>query len=153
MSSTLLVVDNHSGELSGLGAGDATLVETSGDAMRYSNLSIVKDRFGFFVNEKFHQYIEIPESERIKRKLKEGERALKWIKMTKQWSKYTSPDRYEKLKRRVRKGIPDAVRGYVWYHLGRCEEAKATLPALEAIDIAQLSPVVIDEVKFDSNTL
>jgi len=38
-------------------------------------------------------------------------RERKWIKMTKNWGKYEAS---EKLKRRIRKGIPDSVRALVW---------------------------------------
>eukprot|EP00953_Heterococcus_sp_UTEX-ZZ885_P029953 15856-Heterococcus_DN1.PRE.2 len=44
---------------------------------------------------------------------KDTERSRKWLKMQKQWTK-TVNRRQEKLKRRARKGIPDAVRGQVW---------------------------------------
>ncbi|UYV68792.1 RN-tre [Cordylochernes scorpioides] len=44
----------------------------------------------------------------------ENERLQKWIKMMKQWEKYSGTD---KLRRRVYKGIPNALRGEFWARL------------------------------------
>jgi len=62
---------------------------------------------------------------------KEGKRAKKWLKMLKDWHKYekTKP---LKTKRRVRKGIPDAVRRQAWGLLLGLEEEMKAAPSLYA---------------------
>jgi ecotropic viral integration site 5 protein len=61
-----------------------------------------------------------------KQRAKEVERENKWLRMWKKWSK-VSTKRKEKLKRRIRKGIPDSLRPMVWPHLAGAVEAKAEL--------------------------
>ena len=51
----------------------------------------------------------------------ERERAVKWAKMTTQWTKYSDSD---KLHRRVNKGIPNSVRGSVWRHVMSLDSVK-----------------------------
>lgn len=47
---------------------------------------------------------------------RDEERELKWIKMIKDWPRYER-SKADKLKRRIRKGIPDSLRGNVWPRL------------------------------------
>mmetsp|Transcript_32745 Transcript_32745/g.55212 ORF Transcript_32745/g.55212 Transcript_32745/m.55212 type:complete len:447 (-) Transcript_32745:216-1556(-) len=109
------------------------------------------DRYGFLKDDEFHQYLEIPVGMLADRKRKEGERAKKWVKMMKNWSKYRKGgQKYEKMKNRVRKGIPDAVRGVMWYRLcGADEASKALHPDIDAIDTNSVPAQVIDEIGRD----
>ena len=83
------------------------------------------DRYGFRIKKRgsergltdlSRQGVELSEAEIKARRKKEGKRLVKWIKMIKQWE-FTLSSRREKLKRRIRKGIPDAVRGKIWLDL------------------------------------
>lgn len=110
---------------------------------------VLKDRFGFFVTEKHHKYLEVPPEIQRQRKAKEASRTKKWLKMIRQWKKYNSPSRIEKLKSRVRKGIPDAVRGFVWYQFAHGETVKSKYPDVRQIDVTTLPTVVVEEIERD----
>eukprot|EP01084_Bolivina_argentea_P060179 109952_1 len=69
--------------------------------------SLTCDRFGFFVDSDHAHCTADPDLSKI------HERSLKWLKMGKRWS-LTQKKRAQKLKRRVRKGIPDAMRCEMW---------------------------------------
>jgi Mg-chelatase subunit ChlI len=108
--------------------------------------TVLKDRYGFFVTDKYHKFLEVPVEVCKQRKEKESERARKWIKMIKQWEKYSGPSRFQKLKSRTRKGIPDVVRGYAWYQFAHGDEIKTKYPDVRQISLDDLPSVVIDEV-------
>jgi hypothetical protein len=49
---------------------------------------------------------------------KNRERESKWLLMLANWNLYSKSKKYQsKLKNRVRKGIPDAIRGKAWMFL------------------------------------
>ncbi|RYY85074.1 hypothetical protein EON63_08000 [archaeon] len=104
-----------------------------------------KDRYGFFITADSPRHIEVSKAQTAQRKAKEAERALKWVRMIKKWSKYMSAAKFEKLKSRCRKGIPDAVRGYAWVHMTGAEAVKEKL-AYDSIDTTGISQTVLDEV-------
>lgn len=103
------------------------------------------DRYGFYVSDDFHTSLLVSAEEVISRKEKEAERTTKWIKMIKNWDGVLI-NRKEKLKRRTRKGVPDNVRGFVWIKLSGAIAYRKKYPKLEAIDIATLDLITIDEV-------
>ena len=74
------------------------------------------DRYGFYMDEDFRGSLKVTDQIIEARKKKETERSLKWAKMMKNWDQVVVT-RQEKLKRRVRKGIPDAIRGFAWFKL------------------------------------
>lgn len=77
------------------------------------------DRFGFVILESsfFHQSKAIQSKLELQnRRDKETEREKKWLKMMKRWD-FTKRYRLAKLKRRIRKGIPDGFRGVMWYKI------------------------------------
>ncbi len=110
-----------------------------------------KDRWGFLVSDEFHRHLQLTPEEVALRKEKESERALKWVKMKGNWTKYcaTGP-KYAKMKRRARKGIPDSVRGFAWFQLCGAMKVKKKFPNPWAIDTTNVSETVIDEVSFFS---
>ena len=110
------------------------------------------DRYGFYVSDDFHTSLLVSNQEVIQRKEKEAERTTKWIKMVKGWDKVII-NRQEKLKRRVRKGIPDHVRGFVWTKLSEAGQYKKQYPKLEVIDAKALELLTEDEVKIYSYRL
>lgn len=71
----------------------------------------VTDRYGFIHDERLKTKKESSEAKLLQTEL---ERTQKWLKMTKSWDKYYPS---EKLNRRIYKGIPDRLRGEVWYRL------------------------------------
>lgn len=103
------------------------------------------DRYGFYVSDDFHTSLLVSAEEVISRKEKEAERTTKWIKMIKNWEGVLV-NRKEKLKRRTRKGVPDHVRGFVWIKLSGAITYRKKYPKLEAIDIATLDLITVDEV-------
>ena len=108
---------------------------------------ILKDRFGFFLSDEFHKYMELPTEVLQARKDKEGRRALKWVHMLKKWEQFYQPGKgNHKMKSRVRKGIPDVVRGYSWYHYADSSVIQQRYPNAFAIDISQVSRTTLDEV-------
>ncbi|CAL1261636.1 unnamed protein product [Larinioides sclopetarius] len=68
----------------------------------------VTDRYGFLHDHRLPEKLTAHET---KVREVESERLNKWLKMLKNWDKYSGG---EKLKRRIYKGIPNAVRGEVW---------------------------------------
>ena len=74
------------------------------------------DRYGFYMDDDFRGSLKVTDQIVEARKKKESERSLKWAKMIKNWDQVVLT-RQEKLKRRVRKGIPDAIRGFAWFKL------------------------------------
>ena len=104
------------------------------------------DRYGFYVSDDFHAPLFVSAQELQLRKEKEAERTTKWIKMIKNWDGVLST-RQEKLKRRVRKGIPDNVRGFVWTKLSESAVFKKKYPKLNEVDRKALDELTEDEVR------
>ena len=106
-----------------------------------------KDRWGFLVTDEFHQFLKLPPEVIEQRRNKEGERSLKWVKMMKKWQKYkANGEKYDKMKRRTRKGIPDSLRGFAWYEGCGAKSIKEKIPDPWKIDTSNISEVTIDEV-------
>lgn len=105
------------------------------------------DRYGFYVSDDFHTSLLVSAQEIALRKEKEAERTTKWIKMVKNWDGVII-NRQEKLKRRVRKGIPDHVRGFVWTKLCESAEYRKEYPRLLDIDVKALDELTEDEVRY-----
>ena len=91
------------------------------------------DRYGFYMDDDFRGSLKVTDQIMESRKKKESERSLKWAKMIKNWDQMVLT-RHEKLKRRVRKGIPDATRGFAWFKLsGTVLNTLALTPILAMI--------------------
>lgn len=137
--------------------GGAVVAVSPEDELGYGNLgrdaesadsSLMKDRYGFFLSDEFHQASDLPPAIVKSRKDKETQRELKWKKMAKNWKSLFSYARKINvtLKARIRKGIPDTFRGSVWYKLVNADGSKEKLPNYYKIDLSQVNPVTIDEV-------
>lgn len=83
------------------------------------------DRYGFYASDQVHRGATVPEAERQRRVDKEGEREGKWREMRLDWDSLQGS---RKLKRRIRKGIPDAFRGEIWKRLGGVAECRRRHP-------------------------
>mmetsp|Transcript_11856 Transcript_11856/g.26597 ORF Transcript_11856/g.26597 Transcript_11856/m.26597 type:complete len:300 (+) Transcript_11856:152-1051(+) len=108
------------------------------------------DRYGFLCSDAFHQAHQLPPAVLHARRQKEAERTLKWVKMIKKWETYgPGGAKNFKLKRRVRKGIPDAIRGLVWYRMSDAEQGRLLFPDIDMIDTSNVPAQVIDEIGRD----
>ncbi len=110
---------------------------------------ILKDRFGFYLTDEFHQFLDLPVEVIQGRKDKETQREKKWMKMMKNWEYYakTIHRRNSILKQRIRKGIPDTFRAKAWEKLIHADAvSKKKYPDYSKIDLTVLSPITIDEV-------
>jgi hypothetical protein len=105
-----------------------------------------KDRYGFFVSDKYHRCSNISMDLSTSRKVVELRRSQKWIRMMHKWQKYSEGSKSGKMKSRVRKGIPDDIRGYAWYHFARTDAIEKKYPDPHRIDTNVLSELVKDEV-------
>ena len=111
--------------------------------------SLPKDRWGFMNCDDFHKFLALPPEVIEERKEKESDRLKKWIKMKKNWLKYCNTGaKYFKLKRRSRKGIPDAMRGFAWYEVCGAKNSKLLYPNLSLIDVGSVNATCVDEVSF-----
>lgn len=111
-----------------LGDANRSQLENDNDALSTSSLGASNssprrttestDRYGFYVSDESRTMATLSEQEMRFRKQKEAERTKKWLKMINNWER-TLNSRKEKLKRRLRKGVPDSLRSQVWSRL--CE--------------------------------
>ena len=105
------------------------------------------DRYGFMTDD--HRSRATAVSKKDSRK--ESERTVKWIKMIKNWDKYIF-QKEEKLKNRIRKGIPDSVRGTVWPLLINVNLWKTKYPgAMNPELISIVSSQTRDDITKDLN--
>jgi hypothetical protein len=111
-----------------------------------------RDRYGFEVHK---ESIELIRPEKEKAQLAEVEllRTKKWLKMIRRWE-YTLTHKSDKLRERIRKGIPDSLRGEVWKKLARVDDMKRIFPHA-FIDSDEPSPLIpeltVDEIERDIN--
>eukprot|EP01041_Mallomonas_annulata_P005877 gene5877-11871_t len=108
------------------------------------------DRYGFFITDKNRAGLSLSQIEIQRLKSKENERTRKWIKMVKNWDTVINM-KTKKLKRRIRKGIPDIVRAKVWIYLADIEKYKKLYPCdlMKPIPQNILNETEIDEIERD----
>jgi TBC1 domain family member 10 len=111
-----------------------------------------RDRYGFILQK---ESIELTRPEKEKSQLAEVEllRTKKWLKMVKRWD-YTLTHKGDKLRERIRKGIPDSVRGEVWKKLARVEDMKRLYPTAylhETSSVSHIPELTLDEIERDIN--
>lgn len=75
---------------------------------------------------------------------RDRERELKWLEMKRKWSKLQGS---ALLKSRVRKGIPDSFRSFVWSSLGNCSHQRSSNPSLYSSLLQQSSEFEIQIAK------
>ncbi|XP_054709273.1 USP6 N-terminal-like protein [Uloborus diversus] len=107
----------------------------------------VTDRYGFLHNHRLPEKLTAHET---KVREIESERLNKWLKMLKNWDKYSGG---EKLRRRIYKGIPNAVRGEVWCRVLEVTQIKQEQEGkyLEMRDKAKLLSPDIKQIDLDVN--
>lgn len=110
------------------------------------------DKWGFFKGDEFHRAKEVSPGTIILRDNKEKEREVKWIRMMNKPGAFGYLRKYRgpKLKRRVKKGIPDSLRSKAWYGLCDIENTvKNKIPDLDKLDIKSLPSRTVDEIERD----
>ena len=109
------------------------------------------DRYGFLQDDKRWKALDDNPKSRKKNVKKERDRTKKWVKMLKNWDKYLYR-KPEKLKNRIRKGIPDAMRGAVWPLLIDAQGWREKYPdAMDPARMASVSYSVRDDITKDLN--
>lgn len=81
------------------------------------------------------------DKELVERAQAENARLFQWQKMMGDWSTYARGDKHKKLKRRVRDGIPDGVRGHVWQSMSGALEARLARPGAYRALLRRPSPM------------
>lgn len=96
----------------------------SRDFRNLSTRHVFRYRYGFI-----HTQSLAKEFDELEKKEKEIEiqRAQKWLKMLKNFEKFSSLNR-EKFHRRIFKGIPDKLRGAIWLKLLKVEQSMKDNP-------------------------
>lgn len=129
--------------------GQNQVVLGSSQNLQIPSLTTPTDRYGFFLSDEFHQFLKVPLETATKRKAKELERTKKWLKMVKYWGSEHILVKTRKMKQRIRKGIPDCLRGYMWYQLSGARQSKARFHDLSQLDIASVNERTLDEIDRD----
>jgi len=98
------------------------------------------DRYGFYVTDKYRRAQTQVNSQDER---KEHERTVKWQEMISQWDRFP----IAKLKERVRKGVPNAMRGQVWPLLLDIDTWRAKWPVdMVSRMVVNLDVRIIDEI-------
>lgn len=97
-----------------LESADISIIEDH-DIEIKADEEVAMDKYGFIFDSERDYHKGKEDSAKVKKKknLIEFSREKKWIKMLKSWD-FVLEERKEKLHRRVRKGIPDSIRGIAW---------------------------------------
>ena len=107
------------------------------------------DRYGFMQDDKRWTALDLNSKIRKLNISKERKRTAKWVKMLKHWDRYYF-QKAEKLKYRIRKGIPDAMRGAVWPILINAQLYKEKYPdAMNPVHMVSVPSQVRDDITKD----
>lgn len=102
-------------------------------------LSVMLDRFGFAVSESNNR---LPNLDLVKRdKLRDH----KWLRMVIDWEQ-TNKHNPRKLKQRIRKGIPEALRARVWPLLLHVSDYELTNPTSYSSKSNDFSPIITRDI-------
>ena len=110
--------------------------------LEINNRPISIDKYGFIMTPETTEGGNNSLKQIEKKKLQEKEitRSKKWMKMLKEWDKIRI-NKENKLKSRIRKGIPDIVRAEVWKRLAGIEMLKLAYPnAYHLLSVDNLLP-------------
>lgn len=114
-------------------------------------ISGAKDRFGFLVSDEHHRSLHQTDETQRQRREKEVERTKKWLKMLNNWDRYINI-KDDKLRNRIRKGIPDVVRGRAWSLLLNAQAVRQRFPDLSKLVLNgadKTEGLVMDEIERD----
>lgn len=101
-------------------------------------------------NDDFGVFAEMPSKLSIKTEQRDLKRLEKWQDMLSRWDHYKQ-NKKRVLKRRIRKGIPDALRGRIWADLAEISSVKSSHPEnyYETCKNNTLSPECEDVIQKD----
>jgi TBC1 domain family member 10 len=116
------------------------------------------DKFGFIIAEDPSTLPvgstgqQLSQAERRRLQDKENLRTKKWMKMLKEW-KRTLEHKESKLKSRIRKGIPDIVRGEAWKKIANVDQWRERFPhAFHEGDVnSEISEGISRQIEVDLN--
>lgn len=125
------------------------IIKTCRDFRNWTEKNYLRFRYGFIHTEELSKQFDDIEK---KEKEVEYQRAQKWLKMLKNFEKFSSLNR-EKLHRRIFKGIPDKLRGAIWQKLLRVEESMAVNPNVynKMLNLAHKHSTDIRQIDNDIN--
>lgn len=86
----------------------------------------VIDRYGFVIG--LDPAVPMRAETELSAVKRENERAIKWQTMIASWQTFAHGEGQPTLKRRVRKGIPDGVRGHIWSQMWKAGAAAGASP-------------------------
>lgn len=109
---------------------------------------VLHDKYGFYLTDTFHKALGKSPEEVAQRNTKETERADKWLRMLKKWD-WVCRYRSTKLERRIRKGIPNIVRGWAWFQISGAQNYKNKYPDLSKLDTNAIPAKVKDDIEKD----
>lgn len=114
------------------------------------------DRYGFLITEDspFHRRLQMSTALETARRAKETQREAKWVAMLRRWKSITSGTNLwdvAMLNRRVRKGVPDSLRGLVWCQFLHVAAIRARYgpPPTQEVCAATLPAIVIEDISKD----
>lgn len=111
--------------------------------------AVVHDKYGFITSANRQRGSLSKSGKDIERRgAKEKERGEKWLRMLRQWD-FVCKFRKAKLQRRIRKGIPNVMRAWAWFHISHAREYKTKYPDLSKIDTAKIPAKVKDDIEKD----
>ena len=112
------------------------------------NGQILHDKYGFYLTDSFQKMLGKSPEEVGQRNAKEQERTTKWLRMLKNWD-FVCKYRKAKLKRRIRKGIPNIVRAWAWFHISGAQLYKDKYPDVSKLDVAGIPAKVKEDIEKD----
>lgn len=116
------------------------------------------DRYGFFVgndpssSQVFHKSKVVESKVRKQREEKEMLRSKKWTEILNEWDKGTSgrPPTDDKIKEKIRKGIPNDKRAAAWYHISGADRFAQQYPNPSILSaVTHVSERILDEIERD----
>ena len=110
------------------------------------NGDVLHDKYGFFLTDTFHKTLGKSPEEVEQRNVKERERTSKWLRMLKKWD-FVCKFRQTKLKRRIRKGIPNTIRSWAWFHISNSQKYREKYPDLSKLRVDNIPMKVKEDVR------
>ena len=106
---------------------------------------ILHDKYGFFLTDTFHKMLGKSPEEVDQRNAKERERTSKWVRMIKRWD-FVCKYRSSKLKRRIRKGIPNTIRAWAWLRISGTQKFRDKYPDPNKLNVDTVPMKVKEDV-------
>jgi hypothetical protein len=107
--------------------GEEDKEEEEEDIKTKQDSTLLKDRYGFYINDEFHKSLDISPKEIKARLAKEKEREIKWGRMNTKGMDFLLKSRNNKFKSRIRKGIPNDIRSIWWPRLAIVTDIKVSI--------------------------